>query len=231
LAAIAVRLSVIIPVYNERTTFPEILKRVLEVEIDKEIIVVDNCSVDGTREFVSQIDLPNVQVILRPHNLGKGASVRVGISRAKGEYTIIQDADLEYDPADYYTLLDAIEKEGRVAIFGRRVAVNGLRQPLVFQLGSKVLAMVFSVLYGHWVSDVATCYKLVRSDVLKKLRLVSSGFDLDFEIAARLAMAGHRIHEIPISYRPRTIVAGKKIRFRDGFASLIGLCRWRFTSR
>lgn len=227
----AVRLSVIIPVCNERSTLPEILKRVMEVEIDKEIIVVDNCSVDGTREFLQNIHSPNVEVIFQPRNYGKGTSVRVGIARAKGEYIIIQDADLEYDPNAYHALLSATRDPGCVVVFGRRVAIHGYRQPTGFWLGSKALALLFSLLYGRWVSDVATCYKLVRSEVLQRLKLVSSGFDLDFEIAARLAIAGYRIREVPIAYRPRSVLEGKKIRFRDGFASLIGLCRWRFARR
>ena len=221
------RLTVIIPVYNERETFPEILRRVQAVDIDKEIIIVDNCSTDGTLELLRKIDAPNVRVILQPQNYGKGTSVRTGIALAKGEHVIIQDADLEYDPRDYYRLLEAQEATDAVAVFGRRVSVESYTQPLSFRLGGRLLGLVFSVLYRQWVTDIATCYKLIRRDVLQALPLVSSGFDLDFEIPARLAMAGHRIHEVPISYRPRPVKAGKKIRWRDGLASLKGLCRWR----
>lgn len=222
------RLTVIIPVYNERESFPETFNRVQAVDIDKEIIVVDNCSTDGTRELLARIDVPNVQVVLRSQNYGKGMSVRTGIALAKGEHIIIQDADLEYDPRDYHRLLQAQEATDAVAVFGRRAPVEGYTQPLSFRLGGRVLALVFSVLYGQWMTDIATCYKLIRRDVLQALPLESAGFDLDFEIPARLAMAGYRIHEVPISYRPRRVRTGKKIRWRDGYASLVGLCRWRF---
>lgn len=225
------KLTVIMPVYNERATFGEIFRRVQAVEIDKEIIIVDNCSTDGTRDLLRAISQPNVEVILQPRNFGKGTSVRAGIAKARGESIIIQDADLEYDPQDYHRLLREQERTGAVAVFGRRVAADGLRQPLAFRLGGRALALVFSVLYGQWVTDIATCYKLIRADVLQALPLESSGFDLDFEIPARLALAGHRISEVPVSYRPRPVKAGKKIRWWDGIASLVGLSRWRFRGR
>ncbi|MBI4240675.1 MAG: glycosyltransferase family 2 protein [Candidatus Rokubacteria bacterium] len=222
------KLTVIMPVYNERATFGEIFRHVQAVEIEKEIIIVDNCSTDGTRDLLRAISQPNVEVILQPQNYGKGTSVRTGIAKARGESIIIQDADLEYDPQDYHRLLREQERTGAVAVFGRRVPMDGLRQPLAFRVGGRALALVFSVLYGQWLTDIATCYKLIRADVLQALPLESSGFDLDFEIPARLALAGHRICEVPISYRPRPVKAGKKIRGRDGVVSLMGLSRWRF---
>jgi glycosyltransferase involved in cell wall biosynthesis len=222
------KLSVIMPVYNEQQTFEDIFRRVQAVEVEKEIIIVDNCSTDGTRDLLRTITDPNVEVVLQPRNYGKGTSVRTGIAKARGEYIIIQDADLEYDPQDYHRLLHEQERTGAVAVFGRRVPVDGHRQPLAFRMGGRALALVFSVLYGQWVSDIATCYKLIRADVLQALPLESSGFDLDFEIPARLVLAGHRISEVPISYRPRPVKAGKKIRWWDGVVSLAGLSRWRF---
>lgn len=222
------KLTVIMPVYNERKTFVEIFRRVQAVEVEKELIIVDNCSTDGTRELLRTITGPAVEVILQSRNYGKGMSVRTGIAKARGEYVIIQDADLEYDPQDFHRLLTVQQRTGAVAVFGHRVTMDGYRQPLVFRLGARALALVFSVLYGQWVTDIATCYKLIRADILQGLPLESSGFDLDFEIPARLALAGHRIYEVPITYRPRPVGAGKKIRWRDGASCFFALCRWKW---
>jgi glycosyltransferase involved in cell wall biosynthesis len=220
------RLTVIVPVYNEQRTILTVLQKVQAVGVEKEVIVIDNCSDDGTRELLRAAHLDGVRVFFNERNIGKGGSVQRGIALARGEFTIIQDADLEYEPEDYLVLLEAALREQAVAVFGRRQWLgDGL---LTFRVGNRFLSRVFSLLYGQTVHDVATCYKLIRTRVLQRLPLVSSGFDLDFEIAARLALAGYRIREVPIRYRPRSHALGKKIRWRDGIQCLIGLCKWRF---
>ena len=220
-------LSVVIPVRNERQAFPKIFAKVLAVDVPKEIIIIDNCSTDGTAELLREINRDGVRVLFQPHDRGKGASVRRGISEARGDFVIIQDADLEYDPQDYQKLLEVQRRLSADVVFGIRQPVDLWRQPWHFAAANRCLSILFSLLYGQRLSDVATCYKLVRTSVLRSLDLKSSGFDLDFEIPAKLARAGQRIHQVPISYQPRTRAEGKKIRVADGFHAVAVLIRWR----
>lgn len=220
-------LSVVMPVYNERNTFPEIFERVLAVKIPKEIIIVDNCSTDGTVDLLKRIKRDDVRVFFQPRNQGKGTSVRLGIEHVRGELTVVQDADLEYDPEDFHKLLEVQRRFDADAVFGARRAVEGYRQAAHFQAGNRALSLLFSILYGQWVEDVATCYKLVRTSVLQSLRLETGGFDLDFEIPAKLARGGWTIHQVPITYRPRTRTQGKKIRITDGLWAAKVLVKWR----
>lgn len=232
------KLSVVMPVYNERATLPKILERVRAVDIDKEIIIVDNCSTDGTREIVQALDLPEVRTILQDRNRQKGNSVKKGIAAARGEYTIIQDADLEYDPQDYPALLAEAERPGVLAVLGSRVlgaAQRGETLPRTsFSIGREVLNAYFNVLFGTRLTDIATCYKLAPTDFLQSLPLVSDGFDLDFELPARFVLEararGMEVREVPIRYYPRTTEEGKKIRWTDGLASLAAITRFRFAT-
>ena len=228
-------LSVVLPVYNERETVLELLERVRAVELDKEIIIVDNCSTDGTREIVSGLDLPGVRVILQPENRQKGNSVRRGFEAAQGEYVVIQDGDLEYDPQDYHALLRAVERDGALAALGSRVLgarQRGVRLPFtVFALGRSLLNLLFRILYGSRLTDIATCYKLMPAALARDLKLRCNGFDLDFEIVAKLARRARRegkpIADVPIAYHPRTVAQGKKIAWRDFFWALWVLARVR----
>jgi glycosyltransferase involved in cell wall biosynthesis len=250
------KLSVLMPVYNESATFEAILRRVTAVPIDKEIIVVDNCSTDGTRETLlamlaagvavdaeitgktgadgaSASDADRLRVVLQPLNQGKGSSVRRALALARGDWVIVQDADLEYDPNDYLGLFDCVERtEGAGAVFGTRLnsAEVRSRQPrTAFYYGRIGLSMVFRLLYASSLSDVATCYKLMRRDLALELDLAGSGFDLDFEIPAKLCRRGIRIYEVPIFYAPRTELEGKKIRaLRDGLRAVWTLLKYRF---
>jgi len=226
------KLSVIIPVYNERDTVLELLSRVQAVEIDKEVLVVDNCSTDGTRELLDQLGDPAVQVLHQPVNYGKGTSVRAGIRRARGDYLIVQDADLEYDPEDYHKILDAAESNGWPAVFGSRLmeAAPDYEPSRMFRFGRVWMTRLFRLLYRADVTDVATCYKLMRTDLVQRLDLVGTGFDLDFESPAKLCKAGIPIHEVPISYHPRSIEQGKKIRARDGLRAARILLKYRFVN-
>jgi glycosyltransferase involved in cell wall biosynthesis len=232
------KLSVVMPVYNERGTILEILDRVRAVDIDKEIIIVDNCSTDGTREIVDEIDFPEVRAIFQDKNRMKGNSVKKGIAAAEGEYTIIQDADLEYDPRDYLPLLAEVERDEVLAVLGSRIlgaAERDQRLPMnQFALGRDFLNDWFNMLFDAEMTDIATCYKLAPTDFLQSLDLVSDGFDLDFELPAKFVLAarerGQVVSELPIRYYPRSLEEGKKIRWTDGIASLAAITRFRFVS-
>ncbi|GBC98110.1 Undecaprenyl-phosphate mannosyltransferase [bacterium HR17] len=225
------KLTVIVPVYNERVTVLTVLEKVKALPVSKEIIVVDNASTDGTRELLAALDDPEVRVILQAKNLGKGASVKLGFALAKGEWVIIQDADLEYDPQDILRLLEHAERTGKVAVFGSRLLTGNPQGMWAFYWGRVVLNLVFRTLFAAPTTDVATCYKLLRADIAKQLRLRCSGFDLDFELAAALCRLGHAIAEVPITYRPRTIAEGKKIRPLDGLKAIATMLRVRSTPR
>lgn len=227
------KLSVIIPVYNERETILEIISRVQAVSLgdgwEKELIVVDNCSTDGTRDLLRTVTLPNVQIVYQPRNLGKGASVRAGISLASGDFAITQDADLEYDPAEYPRLLERALKENLDVVYGSRV-LGGKRYHhyAANYWAVRLLTLLTNLFFGVRYTDVATNYKLVRTPILKSLRLTCSGFDLDFELSDKLALATKRIGEVPISFNPRTYEQGKKIRFKDGLRAYWVVVRDRF---
>ena len=239
------KLSVLMPVWNEAATLEEILRRVRAVDVDHEIIIVDNVSSDGTREILEamlargEAGLPDssarVRVAFQRENRGKGASVRRALELARGTWIIVQDADLEYDPRDYVRLLQAAQKRRLDAVFGTRLrGVTRAGQPRTsFFYGRVGLSVFFRLLYGSALSDVATCYKLLKRPLAQSLDLQSSGFDLDFEIAAKIARAARsgriRAGEIPISYEPRTELEGKKIRaVHDGARAARALLRFRW---
>jgi len=208
-----------------------VLEKVKSLPVSKEIIVIDNLSTDGTRELLETVSDPEIRVVLQSKNLGKGTSVKLGFAMAKGEWVIIQDADLEYEPSDILRLLEHAEKAGEVAVFGSRLLTGNPQGMLAFYIGRVVLNLIFRLLFGARTTDVATCYKLVRSDIAKRLRLRCSGFDLDFELASALRRLGYNIAEVPITYRPRTIAEGKKIRPMDGIKAIATMLRVRIQSR
>ncbi|MCC7492231.1 MAG: glycosyltransferase family 2 protein [Fimbriimonadaceae bacterium] len=221
------KLSIIIPVFNERATLPAVLDRVAALAVSAEILVIDNVSTDGTREWLlEQTARPGLQVILQEVNRGKGHSVRRGIAAARGEWLVIQDADLEYRPEELLDLL-AVAEAGHDAVFGSRLLRDPPPVPWHHALGRDFLNLVFRLLYRARVTDVATCYKLIRTTVAQGLRLTSLGFDLDYELACRLRRAGVEIVEVPITYLPRTIAEGKKLRWTDGFRALRAVLRYR----
>ncbi|MBI5292505.1 MAG: glycosyltransferase family 2 protein [Chloroflexi bacterium] len=226
------KLSVIICVFNERDTILEIIRRVQAVDLgdwQRELIVVDNCSTDGTRELLQTVTAPNVRVILQPRNMGKGASVRTAIPLCAGDYTITQDADLEYDPAEYPRLLNKALSEGLEVVYGSRV-LGGKRYHYYAAnyWAVRLLTLITNLLFGARYTDVATNYKLVRTSILQSLKLTCNGFDLDFELSDKLALATRKIGEVPISFNPRTYAQGKKIRLRDGLRAYWIVFRDRF---
>ncbi len=219
------RLSIFVCVYNEHSSVLGVLDRVAAVDLgpgwEKEVIVVDNCSTDGTRELLQGLRRPGVRVIYHPRNLGKGSSVRTAIAHMTGDYGVIQDADSEYDPADLPRLLRAAAREGAAAVFGSRVLGGHVRYKYAHTyLGVRFLTAVTNLLFGSRLTDVATATKMVRADLLKSLNLVGTGFDLDFELVDKILLTGHVIREVEISYNPRTYEEGKKIRAKDGLIAL-----------
>jgi glycosyltransferase involved in cell wall biosynthesis len=226
------KLSVIICVFNERDTILEIIRRVQAVDLgdwQRELIVVDNCSTDGTRELLQTATAPNVRVILQSRNMGKGTSVRTAIPLCTGDYTITQDADLEYDPAEYPRMLNKALSESLEVVYGSRV-LGGKRYHYYAAnyWAVRLLTLITNLLFGARYTDVATNYKLVRTPVLQSLKLTCNGFDLDFELSDKLALATRKIGEVPISFSPRTYAQGKKIRLRDGLRAYWIVFRDRF---
>jgi dolichol-phosphate mannosyltransferase len=228
-------LSVIMPVYNERGTVLRVLDRVLAVPIRKEVVIIDNCSTDGTRQLLHSLETgtlssgDTLHTVFHPRNLGRGASVRTGLAHCTGDYTITQGADLEYDPAEWPVVIGKALHENLDAVFGSRTlgghAVYVYRQNY---LGVLFFNNLINLLYGSRYTDCATECKLLRTATFRSLGLQCSGFDLDFEICTRLALGGHSFAEVPISYRPRSIAEGKKLRaVRDGIAALRVILRDR----
>ncbi len=224
------RLSVVMPVYNELATIERILLRVQAVEIEKEIIIVDDGSTDGTRQFLKQLarqNPTNVRIIFQPENRGKGAAVRRGFVEARGRIVLVQDADLELDPRDYLKLIEPIEQLRADVVYGARF-LNG-RPPVEsfwHYLGNRLLTRLSNRLTGIELNDVWTCYKAIRRDVLSQFELKEDGFGIEPEITAIIARCGLKICEVPISYFPRARIEGKKINRLDAIEGILATIRY-----
>lgn len=222
-------LSVIVPAYNESPTIESLMRRLREVPLRLEVIAVDDASTDGTGDVLDKLAGQGLvdRVIRHPANRGKGAAVRSGIAAASGEVIVTQDADLEYDPAELPRLLDPIRQGRADAVYGSRFQ-GGPRRVLFFwhAVGNNFLTLLSNMLTNLNLTDMETCYKLVRGDVLKRLPLSANRFGIEVELTARLAQAGARIWELPISYSGRTYAEGKKINWRDGVAALVHILRY-----
>jgi len=222
-----VKLSVLVPTYNESQTLPIILERVLSLPLEKEIIVVDDGSTDDTDRILADYGARNdVRVLRHDRNRGKGSAVRSAIPHITGDVAVIQDADLECDPRDFLRLMDPIRRGDARVVYGVRSLSSYLY--LSYALGARFLSLLASMLFGQMLRDVGTCYKMIDADLLKSLPLEAKRFDLDMEITARIARRGIRIHEAPIGYRPRTFQEGKKVRWHDGFPAVRVLFKVRF---
>jgi len=220
-------LSVIVPVYNEANTIRQIVEKIHGVNIDKEIIVIDNCSTDGTQKILGQLHYNNLKVIYHATNRGKGASFLTGLDNAKGEYIVVQDADLEYDPSDYLRLFEEI-KDGKYDMVSGARFFQGHQGLLMHVVGNKVLTFVLNFLYGAKLNDCATCYKLARREIYKSLRLESTGFNMDFEIICKALRKKLKIKELQVFYHPRSYKEGKKIRVNDAFWAILTMFKYRF---
>jgi glycosyltransferase involved in cell wall biosynthesis len=225
-------LSVLIPVYNEERTLERLLDAVEERPEVSELVIVDDGSTDRTPEILSARDFTiPVQVIRHERNRGKGAALRTAILAAKGEVALVQDADLEYDPAEFPLLLAPIERGRAEVVYGSRSFAAHSAYSFWFVIGNKLVTLWTNVLFNSYLSDMETCYKLMPLSVWRSLDLRSDGFDIEPEITAKLLKSGHRIYEVPISYAARGRVEGKKLTWRDGVTALWTLSRIRITPR
>jgi glycosyltransferase involved in cell wall biosynthesis len=224
------KLSVIVPVYNERNTVVEILRRMRAVDlpVDREFIVVDDGSTDGTRAVLTQLGDSTVKVVTHPQNRGKGAAIRTGLEHVTGDLVLIQDADLEYDPDDWAKLIAPVLKGRAVVVYGSRFTGEHRNMLFLHWAGNRALSLVTNLLYNTTLSDMETCYKLFDRRVLEGITIKSDKFDFEPEITAKVLRKGIRIYEVPISYAGREFDEGKKITWRDGFSALRALVKYRF---
>ena len=223
-------LSVVMPVYNEKDTIDEIIRRVLAVRLRIELIVVDDCSIDGTRDMLDGLQKELGFVLIKqPKNAGKGSALRRGFEAVTGDLMIIQDADLEYSPEEYPQLIELICQGRADVVYGSRFL--GRHRVFLFShyLGNRFLTLATNVLYNTMLTDMETCYKAMRVDVLRSMQLKSDGFGIEPEITAKVFKRGFRVYEIPITYDGRGYQEGKKITWRDGFVALWILLKYRFT--
>lgn len=221
------KVSIIVPAYNEMRTIEALLARLLALPVDKEIIVVDDASMDGTRERLETIAREGeVKVLFHPENRGKGAAIRTALPWVTGEVVVVQDADLEYVPEEIPRLMEPIERKESDAVYGSRFLGTIEGMSLMSRAANRFLAFVANLLFRVNITDEATCYKVVRSDLLRSLNLRCERFEFCPEVTAKLGKRGVRIVEVPISYRARTGEEGKKISWRDGVEALLTLLRY-----
>ena len=224
------KLSVVIPVFNERATILEVLDRVGRVTLPKETIVVDDCSTDGTRELLQGLPpSDDLKILLQPVNRGKGAALRAGFEAVSGDIVVIQDADLEYDPGEYDNLIKPILANKADVVFGSRF-LGGPHRVLLFwhSVGNRVLTTLSNMFTGLNLTDMETCYKVFRAEILKKITLRENRFGFEPEFTAKVGKAGCRVYELPISYSGRDYSEGKKIGWRDGVAAIYFILKYRF---
>ena len=221
------KLSVIIPVHNELHTIREALRQVQEVDLEKEIIVVDDRSSDGTREILAQITDDEVKVVYHDQNTGKGAAIRTALQYVTGDIIIIQDGDLEYNPAEYHKLIEPIVEGRASVVYGSRFLGEITNMHFWNYIANKILALTASLLFFNWITDEGTCYKVFKTDVLKSLHLNCTGFDFCPEVTAKVRKRGYKIVEVPISYHGRSTEEGKKIRWQDGLEAFLTLIKYR----
>jgi len=223
------KLTVVIPVYNEKKTIRTIVERVQAVPIEKEIILVDDDSTDGARDILQQLESEGIKVLYHEKNMGKGAALRTGFHHAAGDFVIVQDADLEYDPQEYPKLLEPILQGQADVVYGSRFSGQNRNMMSLHRLGNQFLTFVTNLLYRTSITDMETCYKVFKTPLIKNIKIECNRFNFEPEITAKILRRKLRIVEIPISYSGRKSSEGKKITWRDGFAALWALFKYRFT--
>ena len=219
------KISVIIPIYNEAATCIELINRVQAVLLEKEIIIVDDGSSDGTAELLSNIE--GITLLTHSINQGKGAAVQTAVDYITGDLVILQDGDLEYDPEDYQKLIKPITAGETDVVFGSRWLNNANKWSFHY-FGNKLITLFSNIINQRWINDMASCYKAIPIDIFRDLHLRSQGFGLEAEITAKMFRKGYSIKEIPISYSRRTSAEGKKLRLKDGLVSASACLRYRF---
>ncbi len=222
------KLSVIIPVYNEEKTVLQLIDKVKAVALDKEIIIINDSSTDGTKEILDRISNENIKIISYSQNLGKGAAIRTALPYITGDIVIIQDADLEYDPNDYHKLIAPILNGQAEVVYGSRILNKSKSSYLRYYWGGRFLTALTNLLYGTKLTDAHTGYKVFKTDVLKNIKLTCNGFKFCSEVTAKLAKRGYKIKEVPISYSPRTFQQGKKLTWKGGVGSAWALLKLKF---
>ncbi len=227
------KISIIVPVYNEINTLERVIDRLQEVPfcgLEKEIIIVDDYSTDGTRELIKDYE-GMYKVFYHDYNQGKGAAIRTGLSHVTGDIMVIQDADLEYDPADYDDLIKLIIEGKADVVYGSRLSGGKPSRSFMFThlLGNKLLTFITNLLYNTTLTDMETCYKAFRTDFIKGIEIKSNRFDFEPEITAKVLKRHPRLYELPISYYGREYAEGKKITWKDGIHAVIALIKFRFT--
>ena len=226
------KLSVVIPVYNEKDTLEEIVRRVQATPYDKELIIVDDASTDGSREILQRLarEADNIRAFYHDRNQGKGAALRTGFQHVTGDIVLIQDADLEYNPADYPALLEPIQRGVADVVYGSRLIGAAPHRVLFFwhYVGNKVVTTLSNMFTNLNLSDMETCYKVFKAEVIKDIQIKSNRFGVEPELTAKIARKRCRIYEVPISYDGRDYQAGKKITWRDGIAALYYIIRFSF---
>ena len=226
------KLSIVIPAYNESTTLIEIIKRVRNTPFDKEIIIVDDCSTDGTHELLKEIENePDIRVFYHNKNKGKGAALRTGFKEAAGDIIIVQDADLEYDPDDYVRLVDPIVRDNADVVYGSRF-LGGPHRVLYFwhSVANTILTFLSNMMTNLNLTDMETCYKVFRREIIQSITLTSNRFDVEPEITQKIARLNVRVYEIPISYHGRTYGEGKKIGWKDAVSAIYHIFKYKFFS-
>jgi dolichol-phosphate mannosyltransferase len=227
------KVSLLLPVYNEFPVLPLVLQRVLDAPLppgcEKEVIIVDDGSTDGTTEALRNYpDSPMLVVHHSILNFGKGAALRIGIAKATGDILLVQDGDLEYDPRDYFQILQPIVSGQADVVYGSRFLAGHVRMKWANWVANKILTFAANLLFSAAITDEATAYKAFRRSVLESMELKCMRFEFCPEVTAKLRRLGYRIHEVPVSYNPRGILEGKKIRWQDGVHALLTLLRYRF---
>lgn len=228
------KLSIIIPVYNEESTIKQVIEKVKNVklkEFSKEIIIVEDCSTDQTKEILKNIKDYSLKIFFHDINRGKGAAIRTALKNSTGDLILIQDADLEYNPEEYPKLLRPFEDKNVKVVYGSRIEVIKKNLNKMYKLhyfGNLALTLLTNILYGTKISDMETCYKVFRKEVMKNINLKSKRFDFEPEITAKILKKGYKIHEVPIDFHGRKFDEGKKITWKDGIKAAYYLVKYRF---